>query len=145
MYNSDQYISIYNLDQYLAPCTSSIELDIALPIGMLFYAVITSHAVSKQLNIILCFVLYMLFSFAMSRDMNSKIFYIKHILLHNNLLKEILLQQFYEKQPSKWIKQIKTYMQDLDINLHAIEHYNPAKFKKLVKSWGDSLDETYAR
>ena len=32
-----------------------------------------------------------------------------------------------------------TYMQDLNINLHAIEHYNPAKFKKLVKSWGDSL------
>ena len=30
-----------------------------------------------------------------SRDMNSKIFYIKHILLHNNLLKEILLQQFF--------------------------------------------------
>ena len=72
-------------------------------------------------------------SLQISRDMNSKIFYIKHILLHNKLLKEILLQQFYEKQPSKWIKQIKTYMQDLDINLHEIEHYNPAKFKKLVK------------
>ena len=36
-------------------------------------------------------------SLQISRDMNSKIFYIKHILLHNNLLKEILLQQFYEK------------------------------------------------
>ena len=40
---------------------------------------------------------------------------------------EILLHQFEEKQPSKWIKQIKTY--------NAIEHYNPAKIKKLVKSW----------
>ena len=78
-------------------------------------------------------------SLQISRDMNSKIVYIKHILLHNNLLKEILLQQFYEKQPSKWIKQKMTYMQDLNINLHAIEHYNPEKFKKLVKSWGDSL------
>ena len=74
-----------------------------------------------------------------SRDMRSKIFYIKHILLHNNLLKEILLHQFEERQPSKWIKQIKTYMQDLNINLHAIEHYSPAKIKKLVKSWDDSL------
>ena len=74
-----------------------------------------------------------------SRDMWSKIFYIKHILLHNNLLKEILLHQFEERQPSKWIKQIKTYMQDLNINLHAIEHYSPAKIKKLVKSWDDSL------
>ena len=43
-----------------------------------------------------------------SRDMRSKIFYIKPIRLHNNLLKEILLHQFEEKQPSKWIKQIKT-------------------------------------
>ena len=74
-----------------------------------------------------------------SRDMRSKIFYIKHILLHKNLLKEILLHQFEERQPSKWIKQIKTYMQDLNINLYAIEHYSPAKIKKLVKSWDDSL------
>ena len=74
-----------------------------------------------------------------SRDMRSKIFYIKHILLHNNLLKEILLHQFEERQPSKWIKQIQTYMQDLNINLHAMEHYSPAKIKKLVKSWDDSL------
>ena len=71
--------------------------------------------------------------------MKSKIFYIKHILLHNNLLNEIFLHQFEGKQPSKWIKQIKTYMQDLNINLHAIEQYNPAKIKKLVKSWDDSL------
>ena len=78
-------------------------------------------------------------SLQISRDMKSKIFYIKHILLHNNLPKEIFLHQFEEKQPSKWIKQIKIYMQDLNINLHAIEHYNPAKIKKLVKSWDDSL------
>ena len=44
-----------------------------------------------------------------SRDMRSKIFYIKHILLHNNLLTEILLHQFEERQPSKWIKQINTH------------------------------------
>ena len=30
-------------------------------------------------------------------------------------------------------------MQGLNINIHAIKHYNPEKFKKLVKSWGDSL------
>ena len=31
-------------------------------------------------------------------------------------------------------------MQDLNINLQAIEHYRPAKkIKKLVKSWDDSL------
>ena len=66
-------------------------------------------------------------SLQISRDMKSKIFYIKHILLHNNLPKEIFLHQFEEKQPSKWIKQIKTYMQDLNTNLHEIEHYNPEK------------------
>ena len=32
-----------------------------------------------------------------SRDMRLKIFYIKHILLHNNLLKEIWLHKFEEK------------------------------------------------
>ena len=66
-----------------------------------------------------------------SRDMRSKIFYFKHILLHNNLLKEILLHQFEERQPSKWIQHIKTYMQVLSINLHAIEHYSPAKSRNL--------------
>ena len=33
----------------------------------------------------------------------------------------------------------KDSMQDLNINLHAIEHYSPTKMKKLVKSWDDSL------
>ena len=82
-------------------------------------------------------------SLQISRGMKSQIFYIKHILLHNNILKEILLHQFEEKQPSKWIKQIKIYMKDLNIKLHAIEHYNPTKIKKLVKSWDDSLEERY--
>ena len=72
-----------------------------------------------------------------SKHMRSNIFYVKHILLHTNLSKEILLHQFEERRPSKWIKQIKIYMQDLHINLHAIEHYSPAKIKKLVKSWDD--------
>ena len=72
-------------------------------------------------------------SLQISRDMKSKIFFIKHIL------KKYCYITLRKKQPSKSIKHIKAYIQDLHINLHAIEHYNPAKIKKLVKSWDDLL------
>ena len=35
-----------------------------------------------------------------SRDMKSKILFIKHIMQHNNLMKEILMQQYEERKPS---------------------------------------------
>ena len=52
-----------------------------------------------------------------SRDMKSKILFIKHIMQHNNLMKEILMQQYEEKKPSKVMKQIKSYMKAVNINL----------------------------
>ena len=39
----------------------------------------------------------------------------------NNLLKEIFLQQFDNKKCTKWITQIKKYMEILQINIHMIE------------------------
>ena len=59
------------------------------------------------------------------RDMKSKIFFLKHILQHNSLLKEIFLHEFEEKKPSKWIKQVKKYRLDLQLTLHTIEYSKP--------------------
>ena len=48
-----------------------------------------------------------------TKDMKSKIFFIKHILQHNSLLRKIFMHTFEEKKPTKWIKQVKKYMIDL--------------------------------
>ena len=40
-------------------------------------------------------------SLQLTRDIESKIFFLKHILQHNSLLKEFFLHEFEEKKPSK--------------------------------------------
>ena len=48
-------------------------------------------------------------SLQITRDMKSKILFIKHILQHNSLLREIFIHTFEKKKPTKWIKQVKKY------------------------------------
>ena len=74
-----------------------------------------------------------------SRDMKSKILFIKHIMQHNNLMKEILMQQYEERKPSKWMKQIKSYMKAVNINLYNIEHIQNNEIKKRVQELDNSL------
>ena len=74
-----------------------------------------------------------------TRDMKSKIFFIKHILEHNKILREIFLQQFEQKETTKWMKQIKLYMYNLKLTLHQIEYYKPHKLRKIVKDFDDHL------
>ena len=65
-----------------------------------------------------------------TRDIKSKILFFKHILQHNTLLKEIFLYEFEEKKPSKWMKQVKKYMLDLQFSLHTIEYsIHPKNYK----------------
>ena len=74
-----------------------------------------------------------------SRDMKSKILFIKHIMQHNNLMKEILMQQYEERKPCKWVKQIKSYMKAVNINLYNIEHIQNNEIKKRVQDIDNSL------
>ena len=48
-----------------------------------------------------------------TRDMKTKILFLRHILTDNNLMKEILIHQLEAKKPTKWIKQIKEYLEEL--------------------------------
>ena len=74
-----------------------------------------------------------------TRDMKSKIFFLKHILQHNPLLKEIFLYEFEEKKPSKWMKQVNKYMLDLQFSLHTIEYSKPQYIRKMIKEFDDKL------
>ena len=74
-----------------------------------------------------------------TRDMKSKIFFLKHILQHNSLLKEIFLYEFEEKKPSKWMKQVKKYMLDLQFTLHTIEYSKPKYIRKIINEFDDKL------
>ena len=65
----------------------------------------------------------------------DKILFIKHILRDNNLLKEIFLQQYDNKKCTKWITQIKKYMEILQINIHMIETYRVMTIKKMIKNY----------
>jgi len=78
-------------------------------------------------------------SLQVTRDMKCKILYVKHILQHNNLLKEIFTYQFEQKKETKWIQQIKTYMKELNINLSCIENMSNTKIKMMTKEFDDKL------
>ena len=52
-------------------------------------------------------------SLQITRDMKSKILFIRHLLKDNKLTKDIFMKQLYEKKPTKWIKLVKKYMDTL--------------------------------
>ena len=61
------------------------------------------------------------------------------LIQHNSLLREIFLHEFEEKKPSKWIKQVKKYMLDLQFTLHTIEYSKPQYIRKMIKEFDDKL------
>ena len=61
-------------------------------------------------------------SLQITRDMKSKILFIKHILQDNSLLREIFIYTFEEKKSTQCIKQVKKYMIDFHLTLHTIEY-----------------------
>lgn len=78
-------------------------------------------------------------SLQLTRDMKTKLLFVKHILEDNNLTREIFMQQYQAKKESKWISQIKSYMIKLELNLTKIETYTKEDIKKLTKSYDDKL------
>ena len=72
-------------------------------------------------------------SLQITRDMKSNILFIKHILQHNSLLREIFIHTFEEKKPTKWIKQVKKYMIDLHLTLHTIEYSKHQHISRRIK------------
>lgn len=74
-----------------------------------------------------------------TRDIKTKLLFVKHILRDNDLMKEILLYQLEEKNPSKWITQLKQYMKEVHLNIHMIEIYNSSKIKRIIKEYDDML------
>ena len=71
--------------------------------------------------------------------MKSQILFFKHILQHNSLLKELFLHEFEEKKPSKWIKQVKKYMYDVQFTLYTIEYSKLQYIRKNIKEFDDKL------
>ena len=67
-----------------------------------------------------------------SRDMKSKIMFVKHIIEDegNNLVKEIFMKQYHEG--TKYMKKIKTYMKTMNVNLNAIEEMSKQKIKEKI-------------
>ena len=78
-------------------------------------------------------------SLQITRDMKSKILFIRHILQHNSLLREIFIHTFEEKKPTKWIKQVKKYMIDLHLTLHTIEYSKHQHIRRRIKEFDDKL------
>ena len=65
-----------------------------------------------------------------SRDKKTKIFFLRYIISDNNLMKEILVHQLEAKNPTKWIKQIKEYFEELQINIKTIQTSTLQDIKK---------------
>ena len=67
-----------------------------------------------------------------TRDMKTKILFIRHIPTDNNLMKEILMHQLEAKKTTKWIKQIKDYFKELQINIDTIQTSTIQDIKKTL-------------
>ena len=77
-------------------------------------------------------------SLQITRDMKSKIVFIKYTLQHTSLVKKII-HTFEEKKPTKWIKQVKKYMIDFHFTLHTIEYSKHQHFRRMIKECDDKL------
>ena len=78
-------------------------------------------------------------SLQITRDMKYKILFIKHILQHNSLLREICIHTFEETKPTKWIKQVTKYMIDLHLTLHKIEYSKYQHIRIIINEFDDIL------
>lgn len=74
-----------------------------------------------------------------TRDMKTKIFFVKHMMKDNTLLREILHSQLREKNGSKWITRVKKILSDLKLTINQVESYNTLKLKKILKEHDDKL------
>ena len=77
-----------------------------------------------------------------NRDMKTKILFLRHILTDNNLMKEILIHQLEAKKPTKWIKQIKEYLEELQININTIQTSTIQDIKSTIKIYDSNLWHT---
>ena len=77
-----------------------------------------------------------------TRDMKTKILFLRHILTDNNLMKEILIHQLEAKKPTKWIKQIKEYLEELHININTIQTSTIQDIKNTIKIYDSNLWHT---
>ena len=77
-----------------------------------------------------------------TRDMKTKILFLRHILTDNNLMKEILIHQLEAKKPTKWIKQIKEYLEELQININTIQTSTIQDIKSTIKIYDSNLWHT---
>ena len=77
-----------------------------------------------------------------TRDMKTKILFLRHILTDNNLMKEILIHQLEAKKPTKWIKQIKEYLEELQININTIQTSTIQNIKNTIKIYDSNLLHT---
>ena len=77
-----------------------------------------------------------------TRDMKTKILFLRHILTDNNLMKEILIHQLEAKKTTKWIKQIKEYLEELQININTIQTSTIQDIKSTIKIYDSNLWHT---
>ena len=77
-----------------------------------------------------------------TRDMKTKILFLRHILTDNNLMKEILIHQLEAKKTTKWIKHIKEYLEELQININTIQTSTIQDIKNTIKIYDSNLWHT---
>ena len=75
--------------------------------------------------------------------MKTKILFLRHIISDNTLMKEILMHQLEAKTTTKWIKQIKEYLEEFQININTIQTSTIQYIKKnTIKMYDSNLWHT---
>ena len=71
-----------------------------------------------------------------ARDIKTKLLFIKNILKdnRNDLIKKIFLREFQESK-NKWIRNLKSYMQLININIRQLEVMKIEEIQRKVEHW----------
>ena len=74
-------------------------------------------------------------SCATSRDMKMKILFVRHILDDGNELAQRIFLDEYERQNTKWSKQIASYLNILKLTLSKISSMSRTTLTKIITEW----------
>ena len=74
----------------------------------------------------------------------NKLNFVRHVLNDNLQLKEMFIAQYNSNKNSKWIKQIKEYMNITKLNIESLEHRSTKYINKTItqydnKKWTEEI------
>ncbi len=77
-----------------------------------------------------------------TRDIKTKLSYIRHIMQGNNTLLKTIFEDIMETSKDPWIKMVKTYMLEINTNVNKIREMRKEEISNKINDWDTECWET---